>query len=148
MDTTDSFVTGRQAGMDEENKSKTDAQWRQELSDEQYQVCRCKGTEQPFSGQYNDFKEEGVFTCACCAVELFSSDHKYDSGSGWPSFYQTANKENVKEESDQSLAMARVEVLCNQCGAHLGHVFEDGPPPSNLRYCINSIALNFSKNKS
>jgi peptide-methionine (R)-S-oxide reductase len=128
--------------------NKTDEEWKKMLSEEKYRVLRKKGTERPFTGQYNDFKENGVFTCAGCGNELFNSDTKYRSGSGWPSFYAPVGEDKVKLEEDNSLFMKRTEVLCNQCGGHLGHVFDDGPAPTNQRYCINSISLDFKKKKS
>jgi len=126
---------------------RTDAEWRELLSQEQYQVCRCKGTEAPFTGKYNDFKGEGSFVCSCCQEPLFSTHHKFNSGTGWPSFYQAISDEAVDKEEDSTLGMARVEVLCSQCNAHLGHVFPDGPQPTGLRYCINSVSLDFIENK-
>lgn len=121
---------------------KTDEEWQKELTAEQYQVCRQKGTERPFTGKYHDSKEPGSYNCACCGIELFDSGTKFDSGSGWPSFYEPASKENVATEQDISHGMQRTEVTCNSCGAHLGHVFPDGPKPTGLRYCINSTALD------
>ena len=120
---------------------KTDEEWKNELTPEQYAVARKKGTERPFTGEYCQTKKEGVYTCVCCGAELFDSQTKYDSGSGWPSFYQPTDKDKVQEETDSSHGMSRTEVMCKSCGAHLGHVFPDGPRPTGLRYCINSVSL-------
>jgi peptide-methionine (R)-S-oxide reductase len=116
-------------------------QWRDQLSPEAFHVSREKGTERAFTGEYWDCKKDGTYLCGCCAQPLFESDTKYDSGSGWPSFYQPVNGEVLREHSDKTHGMARTEVMCEKCGAHLGHVFEDGPQPTGLRYCINSLSL-------
>lgn len=122
---------------------KTDTEWKKELSAQEYYVLREKGTERPFSSPLNSVKKKGVFYCAACHTPLFSTDTKFDSGTGWPSFYKPLFAKNVDEASDRSLGMARTEVLCHVCGGHLGHVFEDGPPPTGLRYCLNGVALTF-----
>ncbi len=125
--------------------SRTDEEWRQQLTPEEYHVCRQKGTERAFTGEYWDCKERGIYQCVCCGNDLFSSDTKFDSGTGWPSFWAPIAEENVETEKDDSLFMRRTEVMCSRCDAHLGHLFDDGPPPTNLRYCINSGSLKLDK---
>lgn len=125
--------------------TKSEAQWRKELSPEAFTVCRQKGTERPYTGEYDKHFENGHYHCHCCGAELFSSEAKFDAGCGWPSFSAPVNAPAIKEETDVSLGMSRTEVMCDDCGAHLGHVFPDGPPVTGLRYCINSVALDFKK---
>ncbi|NRA42810.1 MAG: peptide-methionine (R)-S-oxide reductase MsrB [Pseudomonadales bacterium] len=127
---------------------KTDAQWREQLSDFEYYVLREKGTERPFTGEFNDFKGSADFACRGCGQPLFSSAAKYDSGSGWPSFFEAVNPEAIREYRDSSLGMERVEIVCSRCDSHLGHVFTDGPRPTGLRYCVNSVSLTLDSSKS
>ncbi len=129
--------------MSNEKIERTDEQWREQLTPEQFRVARCKGTEAPFSGEYCDTKTDGVFHCVCCGQALYSSQTKFDSGTGWPSFFAPVAPDAVSSESDRSHSMARTEVTCSRCGAHLGHVFDDGPRPTGQRHCINSVALRF-----
>jgi peptide-methionine (R)-S-oxide reductase len=126
-----------------DNVKKSDEQWREILTPESYHVTRQKGTERPFTGQFWDHRAKGIYRCVCCTTPLFASDTKFDAGCGWPSYFEPINADHVREEIDHSHGMIRTEVLCNVCDAHLGHVFPDGPPPTGLRYCINSLSLSF-----
>jgi peptide-methionine (R)-S-oxide reductase len=131
--------------MADDKIEKTEAEWREQLSSDQYQVTREHGTERAFTGEYCDTKDAGAYKCVCCGEELFRSETKYDSGSGWPSFYEPVEGEKIKEIADDSMGTRRTEVRCERCDAHLGHVFPDGPQPTGQRYCINSLSLDLDK---
>jgi peptide-methionine (R)-S-oxide reductase len=128
-----------------EKVQKTEQEWKQQLTPQQYKVCRQKGTERAFTGEYNDCKDEGTYLCVCCGKPLFSSDTKFDSGTGWPSFWAPIDSEAVDTEEDRGFFMRRTEVLCSRCDAHLGHVFPDGPAPTGQRYCMNSVSLKLDR---
>lgn len=143
-----SVSAGRISGGDMPEKViKTEEEWREQLTPEQFKVLREKGTERPFTSSYDNFKGKGIFQCAGCRFDLFSTEEKFDSGTGWPSFWAPISENSVTTLEDNSLFMKRTEVLCSRCNGHLGHVFEDGPPPTGLRYCINGVSLLFAENK-
>ena len=131
-----------------EKFQKSESEWREKLTEEQFQICRKKGTERAFTGNYWNCNDRGIYHCICCDEPLFSSLTKFDSGTGWPSFYQPKNPNSISTKEDSSFFMRRVEVLCNKCDSHLGHVFEDGPEPTGLRYCINSVSLKLKKSET
>ena len=133
--------------MTKERVDKTEEEWQQELTPDQVAVCRQKGTEPAFTGKFFNCKDKGMYVCSCCGNPLFSSETKYDSGSGWPSYFQPTDEDAIKTKTDTSHGMKRVEVMCNACDAHLGHVFEDGPQPTGLRYCINSVSIDLNKSE-
>jgi len=142
-----SAQSGKEKPAEVDKVTKSDAEWQQCLTPEEYKILREKGTEQAFTGKYYKHKEKGTYLCAACDTELFSSDTKFDSGTGWPSFYEALDKTKITYKEDNSLLMKRIEILCAKCDSHLGHVFDDGPNPTGKRYCVNSVSLDFEKAK-